>query len=84
MLIMQIHGMTAELDSQVKLAEQYKANLSTVQELHCNSQEEAGRLRGQLLAKETQLSRMLTTLQLTSSQVSGCGVGVTQDDILYF
>lgn len=75
--IVQIHGIMAELDSQVKLTEQYKANLSTVQQLHCNCQEEAGRLRGQLLAKETQLSRMLTTLHLTSSQVSGCSVGVT-------
>lgn len=78
---MQIHGMEAELDSQVKLAEQYKANLSTLQQLHCNCQEEAGRLRGRLLDKETQLSRMLTTLQLTSSQVSEwvwCGCGVTQ------
>ena len=61
--------MMAELDSQVKLAEQYKASLETVQQLHCRCQEEAGRLRAVLLAKETDLARVLTTLQLTASQV---------------
>lgn len=66
---LQLRGMMAELDSQVKLAEQYKASLETVQQLHCKCQEEAGRLRALLLAKETDLSRVLTTLQLTSSQV---------------
>lgn len=75
---MQLHGMLAELDSQVKLAEQYKASLDTVQQLHCKCQEQAGRLRAQLLSKETDLSRVLTTLQLTSSQV---GVATWSCDI---
>ena len=67
----QLGGLTVELECQVKLAEQYKASLDTVQQLHCKCQEEVGRMRTQLVAKETDLSRALTALQLTSSQVSG-------------
>ncbi len=68
----QLTGMVVELECQVKLAEQYKTSLATVQQLHCKCQEEAAKMRSQLLAKETDLSRMLTALQLTSTQV--CGV----------
>ena len=59
----------AELECQVKLAEQYKANLDTVQLFHSKCQEEAGKLRTQLLTKDTDLTRVLTALQLASSQV---------------
>ena len=61
--------MVVELECQVKLAEQYKASLDTVQQLHCKCQEEAGKMRSQLLAKEADLSHVLTALQLTATQV---------------
>ena len=59
-----------ELECQVKLAEQYKTNLENVQQLHFKCREEAGKLRAVLLSKETELSRMLMTLQVTAGQVS--------------
>lgn len=79
----------AELDCQVKLAEQYKSNLDAVQHIHCKSQEEAGKMKGVLLAKETDLSRMLTAVQLASNQVGvashvGRHMISSYNEILYF
>lgn len=53
----------------MKLAEQYKANMDTVQQIHCKCQEEGGKMRALLLGKETDLANVLTALQLASSQV---------------
>lgn len=70
---LQLTGLQAELDCQAKLADQYKASLDTVQQIHCRCQEEGGRLRSQLHAKETDLARVMTAMQVASSQVGGIG-----------
>ena len=52
-----------------QLSSSYDSQLSKLKEMHCQYQEEAGKLRVVLEAKEAELSRMLTALQVSSAQV---------------
>ena len=73
----------AELQSQIaatqkerKRAEQltstYDGQVKKLQELHCQCQEEAGKMKALLETKEAELSRMLTALQISAAQVCVC------------
>lgn len=62
--------MVVELECQVKLAQQYKTNLDSVRLLHSNCHDEAGRMRSELISKETNLARMFTALKVAASQVN--------------
>ena len=66
---MQCEEMMEELKAQLELAKEYKANLDDVKRLHSSCNDEANRMRSDLISKETQLARMLTALQVTSKQV---------------
>ena len=51
------------------LTSSHDDQLSRLKEMHCQCQEEAGKLRALLEAKEAELSRMMTALQVSSAQV---------------
>lgn len=53
-----------------QLTSSYDGQVKKLKELHCQCQEEAGKLKALLETKEAELSRMLTALQISAAQVS--------------
>lgn len=53
-----------------QLTSSYDGQMKKLKELHCQCQEEAGKLKALLETKEAELSRMLTALQISAAQVS--------------
>lgn len=51
------------------LTSSYDGQVKKLKELHCQCQEEAGKLKALLETKEAELSRMLTALQISAAQV---------------
>ena len=51
-------------------ASSYEQQLESLQSLYAQCQEEAGKVRAILEAKEAELSRMLTSLQVAAAQIS--------------
>ena len=68
----QIAAAREERNRAEELTSNYDGQLSKLKEMHCQCQEEAGKLRAVLEAKEEELSRMLTALQVSSAQVCVC------------
>ena len=58
-----------------QLTTSYDGQVKKLKELHCQCQEEAGKLKALLETKEAELSRMLTALHISAAQV-GCVCGV--------
>ena len=74
--VMELQGEISAARQERNKAEQVSSNygdqLSKLKEMHGRCQEEAGKLRAVLEAKEADLSRMLTALQISSAQVHTC------------
>jgi predicted secreted protein len=52
-----------------QLTSSYDGQMKKLKELHCQCQEDAGKLKALLKTKEAELSRMLTALQISAAQV---------------
>ena len=77
----QLASKVADLQTQISAAKQvqketathassYEQQLESLQTLYSQCQEEAGKLRALLEAKEAELSHMLTSLQVAAAQIS--------------
>ena len=55
-----------------QLTSSYDGQVKKLKDLHCQCQEEAGKLKALLETKEAELSRMLTALQISAAQVCVC------------